>query len=148
MSCCYCSVAKSCLTLCKPTNYSTPGSSVLHYLPELLKFMFIELVMLSNHLILSPPSYFAFSLSQHQDLFQWVNFALGGQSIGASASASVLPVNIQGWFPLGLTGLISLLSKGLSSIFSSTTIQKQQFFDSQPSSWFNSHICMWLLGKP
>ena len=60
-------------------------------------------------------------------------FSLDGQSIGASVSASVLPMNIQGWFPLGLTGLISFLSKGLSSIFSSTTIWKHQFFGSQPS---------------
>ena len=60
-------------------------------------------------------------------------FTSGGQSIGTSASASVLPVNTQGWFPLGLTGLISLLSKGLLSIFSSITVQKPQFFGAQPS---------------
>ena len=75
-------------------------------------------------------------------------FASGGQSVGASASASVLPMNTQGWFPLGLTGLISLLSKGLSRVFSNTTIQKQQFFSAQPSLWSNSHICTWLLEKP
>ena len=63
-----------------------------------------------------------------------------GQSIGTSASSSVLPMNIQGWFPLGLTGLISFLSKGLSRVFSSTTIQKHQFFGTQPSLWSNSHI--------
>ena len=62
-------------------------------------------------------------------------FESGGQSIGVSAPASVLPVNIQGWFPLGLTRLISLLSKGLSRVFSSTTVQKHQFFDTQPSFW-------------
>ena len=67
-------------------------------------------------------------------------FASGSQSIGASASASVLPINIQGWFPLGLTGLISLQSKGLSKVFSSTTVQKHQFFDAQPYLWSNSHI--------
>ena len=61
-------------------------------------------------------------------------FASGGQSIGASASASVLPMSIQGWFPLGLTGLKSLLSKGLSGVFSSTAIQKHQFFSTQASS--------------
>ena len=66
-------------------------------------------------------------------------FASGGQCIGASASASVLPMNIQGWFPLGLTGLISFLSKELSRVFSSTTIWKHQFFSTQPSLWFNSH---------
>ena len=63
---------------------------------------------------LSPPSPPVLNLSQHQGLFQWIDFTSGGQSIGASAS--VLPMNIQGWFPLRLTGLISLLSKGLSSI--------------------------------
>ena len=67
-------------------------------------------------------------------------FASGGQSIWASASASVLPVNIQGWFPFGLTGVISLQSKGLSRVFSSTTIGKHQFFGTQPSLWSNSHI--------
>ena len=65
-------------------------------------------------------------------------FASGGQSIGASASASVLPMSIQGWFHLGLTGLISLLSKGLSRVFSSTTVQKHQFFIAQPSLWSSS----------
>ena len=72
----------------------------------------------------------------------------GGQSIGASALASVLPVNIQGWFPLGFTGLISLQSKGLSRVFSSTTIQKHQFFGTQPSLWSNSHIHTWPQEKP
>ena len=76
---------------------------------------------------LSSPSPSAVSLSQHQGLFQWVSFfALGGQSIGVSASASVLPMNIQDWFPLELTGLISLRSKGLSRAFSNTTVQKHQ----------------------
>ena len=65
-------------------------------------------------------------------------FTPGSQSIGASASASVLPKNIQGLFPLGLTGLISLQLKGLFRVFSSTTVQKHQFFSSQPSLWFNS----------
>ena len=65
-------------------------------------------------------------------------FASVGQSIGASASASALPMNIQGWFPLGWTGLVSLLSKGLSRVFSSTTIWRHQFFSAQPSSWSNS----------
>ena len=66
-------------------------------------------------------------------------FASGGQNVGRSASASVLPMNIQGWFPLGLTGLISLQSKGLSRVFSSTTVQMHQFFSAQPSLWYNSH---------
>ena len=75
-------------------------------------------------------------------------FASGGQGIGASASASVLPMNIQGWFPLGLTGFIPLLSKGLSKVFPSTTVWKHQFFGAQPSLWSNSHIHTWLLIKP
>ena len=73
-------------------------------------------------------------------------FISSGQSI--RGSASVLSVNIQGWFPLGQTGLISLLSKGLSRVFSSTTIWKHQFFGIQPSLWFNSNIRTWLLEKP
>ena len=80
-------------------------------------------------------------------LMSWL-FTSGSRSIGASASASVLPMNIQNWFPLGLTGLIFLQSKGLSRVFSSTTLQKHQFFGSQPSLWSNSHIHTWLLEKP
>ena len=71
-------------------------------------------------------------------------FPSGGWSIGASASPSILPMNIQGWFPLGLTGLISLQSKGLSRIFSNITAQKHHFFSAQPSVKSNSHICIWL----
>ena len=74
-------------------------------------------------------------------------FASGGQSIGASTSTSVLAVNIQGWFPLRLTSVISLQSKGLSRVFSSTTVWKHQFFSTQSSFWSNSHICTWLLEK-
>ena len=86
------------------------------------------------------PSSRSFSMS-------WL-FASGGQRIGASASASVLPMNIQDWFPVGLTGLISLLSKGLSRVFSSTTVQRHQFFRAQPCLLFSSHLCTWLLKKP
>ena len=73
-------------------------------------------------------------------------FTSSGQSIGVSAS--VLLVNIQGWFPLGLTGLISLQSKGLSRVFANTIVQKHQFFSAQPSLWSNYYIHTWLLGKP
>ena len=73
-------------------------------------------------------------------------FTSGGQIIGVSASASVLPMNIQDWFLLILTCLI-LQFKGLSRVFSNT-VQKHQFFDSQPSFWSSSHICTWLLEKP
>ena len=85
------------------------------------------------------PASGSFSVSQF--------FESGGQSIGVSASASVIPMNIQDWFPLGLTGLI-LQSKGLSRVFSNTTVQKHQFFDTQLSLWSNSHIHTWLLEKP
>ena len=75
-------------------------------------------------------------------------FASGGKSIGDSASASVFPMNIQVWFPLGWTGWISLQSRGLSRVFSNTTVQKHQFFGAQLSSQPNSHIHTWLLEKP
>ena len=75
-------------------------------------------------------------------------FTSDGQTIEALASSSVLPANIQGWFPLGLTGLNSLLSKRHSRFFSSTTIWKHQFFSTQPSLWSNSHIHTWLPEKP
>ena len=74
-------------------------------------------------------------------------FTSGGQNIGASASL-VLPMNIQGWFPLGLAGLVFLMSKVLWRVFSSTTVQKHNFFCAQPSLWPNSHIGTWLLEKP
>ena len=75
-------------------------------------------------------------------------FSSGGQSIGASALGSVLPMNIQGWLPLGLACLISLQSKSLSRVFSSTAVWKYQFFGVQPSSWSNCHIHAWHLEKP
>ena len=75
-------------------------------------------------------------------------FASSGRSIGVSASTSVLPMNTQDWFPLGWTGWMSLQSKGLSSVFSNTTVQKHQFFATQLSSQSNSHIHAWLLEKP
>ena len=73
-------------------------------------------------------------------------FTSGGQSIGVSPS--VLPMNIQGWFSLGLTGLVSLLSKGLSRVFSSTTVRRHQFFSAQSFLWSSSHFRTWLLEKP
>ena len=77
---------------------------------------------------------------------RWL-FASGGQRTKALASAAVLPMNIQGWFPLGSTGLLSLQSEGLSRVFSSTTVQNHQFSGAQPSIWSNSHIHTWLLKK-
>ena len=75
-------------------------------------------------------------------------FASGGQSIGVSATTSVLPMNTQDWFPLGWTGWISLQSNGLLRVFSNTTVQKHQYFGSQLSLYSNSHIHTWLLEKP
>ena len=99
-------------------------------------------------LSLSFPFLPAFNLSQHQGFFLMSQlFASGGQSIGASASASVLQMNIQDWFPLRLTGLISLQSK-LSRVFFNTTAQKHQFFGVQHSLWSKSHTHTWLLEKP
>ena len=86
------------------------------------------------------PASASFPVSQH--------FVSGGQIIEASASLPVPPKNIQNWFPLGLTGLISLHSKGLSRIFSNTTVQKLQIFGTQHSLWSNTHIHTWLLKKP
>ena len=102
--------------------------------------------MPSNHLILCGPLLLLPSIFPSiRVFFSESVFASGGQSI--AASAPVLPMNLQGWFPLGLTGLIFLHSKGPSRVFSSTTIQKHQFFGAQPSLWSNSHICMWILEK-
>ena len=116
---------------------------------SLLKLMPIELVIPSSHLLLChplllllpiPPSIRSFPVSQ---LFTW-----GGQSIGASTSSSVLPMNTQDWSPLGWTGWISLQSKGLSRVFPNTIVQKHQFFSAQLSSQSNSHIHTWALEKP
>ena len=115
---------------------------------SLLKLMSIELVMhpsISSSVI--PFSFCLQSFPPSGSFPMSQPFASGGQSNGASASASVLPINIQAWSPLGLAGLISLQSKGFSSIFSNTTLQKHQFFSTQVSLWSNSHIHTWLLEK-
>ena len=114
-----------------------------------LKLTSIKLVMSSNHLNLCCPLLLLLSIFPSIGVFSMSQlFTSGGQNFGASASASVLPMNIQDWFPLQLPGLISLQSKGLSRIFSSTTVQKHQFFSTQLSLWSNSHIHTWLLEKP
>ena len=142
----FCSVAHSCWTLCNPMDCNMPGFPVLHCLPEFAQthvHWVDDAIQPSHSLLPSPP---ALNLLQHQSFpMSWL-FASGGQNIGASASASVLPMNIQDWFPLGLTGLI-LLSKGLSRVFPNATVQKHEFFSAQPSLWSNSHIDTWLLGK-
>ena len=127
------------------SNFETPWTAAhqasLYFTISwsLLKCMSIKSVMPSNHPLLSPsppafifPSISSFSMS-------WF-FSSSGQNIGASASASVLLVNIQYWYPLGLTGLVSLHSKGLSRVFSNTTVQKHQFFGSQTFLCSSSHI--------
>ena len=138
------SVAQLCPTLCNPMDCSMPGLPVHPNSRSLLKLMSIELVILSNQLILYCPLLLLPSnLSQHQDLFQWPGsfpmsqlFTSGGQSIGTSTS--VLPVDKKGWFPL-LTNLVSFLSKGLSRVFCNTTVQRHQFFGAQPSLRSNSY---------
>ena len=130
-----------CPTLCDPMDCSQASLSFTMSW-SLLKLMCIKSVMLSNHLILCYPVLLLPSIFPSIRVFFFFPmsclFTLGDQSIGASASASVLPVNIQGWFSLALTGLLSLLSKGLSRVFSSITVWKHQFFGTQPSLWFNS----------
>ena len=129
------SVTQSCLILCNPTDCNMPDFPVHH--------QFSELAQTHVHRLgdaidpcdpLSSPSLPAFNLSQHQGLFQWVSSLHRSQSIGVSASASVLPTNIKDWSPLGWTGWISSQSKGLSRVFSNTTIYKHQFFGAQLSS--------------
>ena len=128
---CCCSATQSCLTLCDPMDYSMPGFPVLHYLWVCSKSC--PLNRWCQPTISSSVTFFSscpqsFPASGSFPMSQL--FAPRGQRIeaSASASASVLAMNIQGWFPLGLTGLLGLLSKGLSRIFSSTTVQKHQFF--------------------
>ena len=131
---CYCSLTKFYLTLCDPMNCSMPGFPVLHYLPE---FAQTQVHWVSDTIQPSHPqspsySFCPQSFPTSQSLPVNQLFTSSGQSTGASASTSDLPVNIQGWFSLGETGLISLKSKGLSRVFSNTTIRK--FFSVY---WYN-----------
>ena len=144
--CCY-AVAQSCMTLRPPWTAAGQASLSFTTSQGLLKLMSIELMMPSNLLILCRPLLLLLSFPASGSFPMSRLFASGCQRTGASASASVLPKNIQGWFPLGLTGLISLLSKGLSRVFSNTTVQKHQFFSAQLSLWSDSHIQKWLLEK-
>ena len=137
------------MTLCDPMNHSTPGLPVHHQLLELMQTHVHWVGDASNHLILCPPLLFLTSSFPASGSFQMTQFfTAGGQSIRASASTSVLPMNIQDWSPLGWTGWISLQSKGLSRVFSSTTVQKHQFFSTQLFSQSNSYIHTWPLEKP
>ena len=125
---------------------STPGFRVHHQLPELAQIMSFKSVMPSSHLILCRPLLLLPSIFSSIRVFSNESILhTGGQSMGASALAWVLPMNIQDWFPLRLTGLMSLQSKGLSRLFSNTTVQKRQFFGAQLSLWSNFRIHTWLL---
>ena len=125
---CCCSVAQSCPSLCNPMDCNTPTSGVDSNSCPLSQWchpaISSSVIPISSHLQSFPASG-SFPMSQF--------FKSGGQSIGASASATVLPMIIQDWFPLRWTGWISLLSKGLSRVFSNTTVQKHQFFGAQLS---------------
>ena len=129
------SVAQSCPTLWDPMNCSMPGLPVRHQLPDPTQthVHWVGDATQPSH-PLSSPSPPALNLSQHQGLFQWVNSSHEvAKSIGVSASTSNFPMNTQDWSPLGWTGWISLQSKGLSRVYSNTTVQKHQFFGAQLS---------------
>ena len=143
--------SQSCLILCDPIDCSSPGLPVHHQLPEFTEthVHWIGDAIQPSHPLSEKPFSFHLQSFPASGSFQMSQFfPSGGQSIGASASTSVLSMNIQNWFPLGLTGLISLQFKGLSRVFSNTTVQKHQFFGAQPSLWSSSYISMWLLEKP
>ena len=139
------SVAQSCPTLSDPMNCSMPGLPVHH---QLLEFTQTHVHWVGDAIQpshpLSSPCPPAPNPSQHQSFPMSQLFTSGGQSIGVSSSASFLPKNTQDWSPLGWTGWISLQSKGLSRVFSNTTVQKHQFFSTQLSSQSNSRIHTWL----
>ena len=142
-------IVSLCLTLCHSMDYSTQsplsssGSwSTLNFM--LLSWWHYLTVSSSTTPFSFRPQSFPASGSF---TINWL-FMSGGQSIRASALASVLPMNIQGWFPLGLVHLISLQSKGISRVFSNSTVWKHQFFSAQPSLQSNPHIHTWLLEKP
>ena len=142
-----CSLSKSCPTLCNIMDCSTPGFPVLLHLPEFAQTCghWASDDIQPSHPLLSP--FPVFNIFQHQSLFLWIScLPSGDQSIRASASG--LPLNIQDLFPLGLTGWVSLQSKGLWRVFSNTIVQKHQFFGAQLSLWSNCHIHTWLLEKP
>ena len=124
------SVSQSCPTLCNPMNYSMPGLPVHHQLPE-STLIHVHWVSDAIPTISSSVVPFSFCLQSFpaSGSFQMSQlFTSGGQNIGVWASTSVLPMNTQDWSPLGWTGWISLQSKGLSRVFSNTTVQKHQFF--------------------
>ena len=124
-----CSAAQSCPTVCDPKDCSMPGFPVLHHLLELAQthVHWVRDAIQPSHSLFIPFSSCPQSFPESGSFLMSQLFTSGGQSIAVSASASVLPVNLQDWFPLGLTSLISLQSKGLSRVFTNTTVQKHQF---------------------
>ena len=127
---------------CNPQRLQHARLPCHHQLPEATQthvHCISDAIQPSHPLSSTPPPTF------NPSLFKWVGSS--HQVAKLSASTSVLPMNIQDWFPLGLTGLISLQSKGLSRVFTNTAVQKHQFFGAQPSLWSNSHIHTWLLEK-
>ena len=126
-------------------NCSMPESPVLHCILTSLKFSPLNLRCCLTISSSAVPFSFCLQSFPASGSFPMRDFASGGQTIGASASAFMLLVTIQDWFPSGLISLISLLSKGFSTFFSSTTVIKHQFFSAQPSFWSSSHIHPWLL---
>ena len=143
------SVTQLCPTLCDPMDCSVPGLPVYHQLLELDKLMSLSQwwhPSISSSVVPFSSCLQSFLESEFFPVSQL--FASGDQRTGVSALTSVLPINIQDWSPLGLTGLISLQSKGLSRVFSNTTVQKHQFFGARPSLRPNSHFYIWLLEKP
>ena len=143
------SVAQSCLTLCDPMNCSTPGLPVHHQLPEFTQTHVhrVSDAIQPSHPVV-PFSSCPRSLPASESFPMSQLFTRGGQSTGVSALASFLPKKSQGWSPSEWTGWISLQSKGLSRVFSNTTVQKHQFFGAQLSSQSNSHIHTWPQEKP
>ena len=148
--CCCCSVPKSCLTLLRHHGLwhsrlpcPSPSPRVYSNSCPLSQWCYLTISSSATHFSFCLQSFLASGYFPMSQLF-----TSGGQSIGVSASASVIPMKSQGWFPLGLTGLISLQFKGPSRIFFSTTIPKHQFFSGYLSLWSNSHIHTWLLEKP
>ena len=141
-----CSVIQSCPTLCNPMDCSMSGLPVLRHLPKLAQthVYWVSDAIQPLHPVVPFSSCFQSFPTSGSFPMSWP-LVQGDQSIGASAS--VLPMNIQGLFPLGLTSWISLQSKGLSRAFSNTTVRKHQLFGAQPSLRSNSHICTWLLEK-
>ena len=127
------SVAQLCPTLCDPMNRSTPGLPVHHKLPEFTQTHIHQVsdAIQPSHFLSSPSP--AHNPSQHQSFPMSQLFAWGGQSIGVSALASVFPMNTQDCSPLGWTGWTFLQSKGLSGVFTNTTVKKHQFFGAQLS---------------